>query len=204
MPSIKTPYSPNPNPDGSIDFTISSTPDTRISLDITPCIIELDTPNNSFKNQNIRKANLETEIAPAPVIATYACDIASVIPYTVKHFCDFNTFCYWEIASYARDIASFVPYTVKHFCDFNAFCYFIYILSLCMVFALILGPNCEGELLDFSRSFGDLSTIISNSDLESECFSDPSSDTEEILENNANKVFLDLRKKNVNMSSLVP
>ena len=66
------------------------------------------------------------------------------------------------------------------FYNFNAFCYFIYILSVCVVFALILCSNCEGVAHDFSS--GHLSSISSNSDLDSE-YSDPSSDIDENLEN---------------------
>ena len=128
---------------------------------------------------------METRIAPAPSITSYAWDIASLIPYTVKHFCDFNTFCYWGIASYASEIPSFAVHTEKQFHNFNAFCYFIYILSVCVVFALILCSNCEWGPLDFS--LGDLSSITSNSDLDSE-YSDPSSDIDESMADNANQM----------------
>ena len=141
-------------------------------LDITPHISEINTPDISFDHGSINNAIFDLIDDMLPAVR--------------------------EIVLYTRVIASFGAYV--NFCGFNGFCYFIYIISLRLVFALVLDPNCEGEFVDFSDvSFRDLSTT--DSEL-SELLSDPSSEnlsgSSDIEENNANQVLLDLRKKNVN------
>ena len=47
-----------------------------ITFDTTPFILDLDTPNNSFNDQNIRNTCLENGITPVKEILSYASDIA--------------------------------------------------------------------------------------------------------------------------------
>ena len=66
--------------------------------------------------------------------------------------------------------------------------------------ALIIGPNVDGEVFDFSViTLGDLSSLSnSGADADLSSLSDPVSEAGESSVNNANEILLNLRKKNCN------
>ena len=138
------------------------------TLDTTPEIIESSTPNVSF-NASMDDHN-HVGLSPVRKI------VSGVL--SINKEALFGT--------YVIDNES------KFHC-FNTFCFFVYILSLIILFALVLGPYCEGQYSDYSTlSFEGFSSLSDSTE------SSPNLTMNSEHEDNAHEILLNLRKKNVN------
>ena len=134
-----------------------------------PYVLEVDTPNISFES-----ARQESSFGEGASSSSSPSKF-DFVPFTCYDL-DFNFINYFE---------------------FSAF-YFVYVLSLYIIFALILGPNVDGEFDEFSViTLGDLSAL-SDSDIDNASLSAPvlGPDETSASTSNANEILLNLRKRN--------